>query len=196
MKKILYSFLAIAAGLMAVSCEQAHLDAIFNPDKVVAQTLGNIPGTVLAADGAAVTTTFNAADFNLDVASVYTLYAAASSSMADKAKVAADIKVDKESKTGTISISQKDINSMVYAFGGEADVPFTLFFQLVAAVSNDKGSAIASTETLSNIVSAEFTPFSTDIRDVDLYPHVWVIGASSNVGSWSFEKVFQFLYDY
>lgn len=196
MKKIIYSFLAIAAGLMAVSCEQAHIDAVFNPDKVTAQTLGTIPGAVLDAEGAAITTTFNAADFNLDVASVYTLYAAASSSMADKAKVAADIKVDRESKTGTIAINQKDINSMVYAFGGEADVPFTLFFQLISAVSNDKGAAIASTETLSNIVSAEFTPYSTDIRDVDLYPHVWVIGASSNVGSWSFEKVFQFLYDY
>ena len=196
MKKILYSFLAIAAALMAVSCEQAHIDAVFNPDKVTAQTLGNIPGAVLDADGAAITTTFNAADFNLDVASVYTLYASPASSMVDKAKVAASIDVDRESKTGKITINQKDINSMVYAFGGEADVPFTLFFQLVAAVSNDKGAAIASTETLSNIVSAEFTPYSTDIRDVDLYPHVWVIGASSNVGSWSFEKVFQFLYDY
>ena len=196
MKKILYSFLVIAAAFMAVSCEQEHIEAVFNPADITVQTLGVIPGASLASDGAAITTTFNAADFKLDVASLYTLYASASPSMADKVKMASEISVDKENRTGTISISQKDLNSVVFAFGGEADVPFTLYFQLVAALANDKGASVASTEVLSNIVSAEFTPFSTDIRDVDLYPHVWVIGASSNVGAWSFEKVFQYLYDY
>ena len=196
MKKILYSFLMIAAGLFAVSCEQAHIEEIYNPATATTQTLGNIPGAVLDAEGAAITTTFNAADFNIPVASTYTLYVSASSSMADKKKMSSDINVDKDSKTGSISISQKDLNSMIFNLGGEPEVPFTLYFQLSSAIANDKNAAIAATELLSNIVSAEFTAYNTVIRDVDLYDHVWVIGASSSVGSWSFEKVFQFLYDY
>ena len=196
MKKILYSFLLISAGLFAVSCEQAHIEEIFNPAAVTVQTLGVIPGAVLDAEGAALTTTFNAADFKIPVASTYTLYASASSDMADRKKVSATIKLDENRETGTILILQKDINSLVYNLGGEADVPFTIYFQLAAAITNDKSAAIAATEQLSNIVSAEFTPYSTVIRDVDLYEHVWAIGASSMLGGWDHKKVFQFLYDY
>ncbi|MBP5317363.1 MAG: SusE domain-containing protein [Bacteroidales bacterium] len=196
MKKILYSFLMIAAGLLAVSCDQSHIDAVFNPSAVTAQTLGNITGVTLDAEGSPVTASFNAADFKLDVASTYTLYVSASSSMADKKKMASSISVNRDNGTGSISINQKDINSMIFNLGGEADVPFTLYFQLTAAIANDKNAAIESTEQNSNIVSAEFTAYSTVIRDVDLFDHVWVIGASSSVGSWAFEKVTQFLYDY
>ena len=77
MKKILYSFLMIAAGLLAVSCDQSHIDAVFNPSAVTAQTLGNITGVTLDAEGSPVTASFNAADFKLDVASTYTLYVSA-----------------------------------------------------------------------------------------------------------------------
>ena len=196
MKKILYSFLLMAAGLFAASCEQAHIEEIFNPAAVNVQTLGVIPGAVLDSEGAALTTTFNAVDFKIPVASTYTLYASASSDMSDRKKVSASIKLDENRETGTITLLQKDLNSLVYNLGGEADVPFTIYFQLAAAIVNDKSAAIAVTEQLSNIVSAEFTPYSTVIRDVDLYDHVWAIGASSMMGGWSHDKVFQFLYDY
>ena len=196
MKKIFYSFLMIAAALAAVSCDQSHIDAVFNPAAVTAQTLGNIPGAVLDAEGEAITASFNAADFKLDVASTYALYASASSSMADKKKMSSNISMNKETGAGTITLLQKDINSMVFNLGGEADVPFTIYFQLSAAMANDKNAAIASTEQLSNIVSAEFTAYSTLIRDVDLYDHVWAIGNSAKMGNWSHEKVYQFLYDY
>ena len=196
MKKIFYSIIMIAAGLLAVSCEQSHIDAVFNPAAVTAQTLGNIPGAVLASDGEAITASFNAADFKLDVASTYTLYASASSSMADKKKMSSTISIDKETGAGSIKMLQKDINSMVFNLGGEADVPFTIYFQLSAAMANDKNAAIAATEQLSNIVSAEYTAYSTVIRDVDLYDHVWAIGNSAKMGNWSHEKVYQFLYDY
>ena len=196
MKKLFYSFLIIAAGLAAVSCEQSHIDAVFNPAAVTAQTLGSIPGVTLDAEGTPITASFNAADFKLDVATSYALYASASSSMADKKKMSATINIDKESGAGSISMLQKDINSMVFNLGGEAEVPFTIYFQLSAAMANDKNAAIASTEQLSNIVSAEFTAYSTLIRDVDLYDHVWAIGNSEQMGNWSHDKVYQFLYDY
>ena len=196
MKKIFYSLIMIAAGLLAVSCEQSHIDAVFNPAAVTAQTLGNIPGAVLSSDGEAITASFNAADFKLDVATNYALYASASSSMADKKKMSSTISIDKETGAGSIKLLQKDINSMVFNLGGEADVPFTIYFQLSAAMANDKNAAIAATEQLSNIVSAEFTAYSTVIRDVDLFDHVWAIGNSAKMGNWSHEKVYQFLYDY
>ena len=196
MKKIFYSFLLMAAGLFAASCEQAHIEEVFDPSAVDVQTLGNIPGTVLASDGPAITTTFNPADFKIDVATLYSLYASASSNMDEKKKMTATIEVDKENGTGTISMLQKDINSMVFNLGGAADEPFTIYFQMGAAIANDKSQAIASTEQLSNIVGATFTAYSTVIRDVDLYDHVWAIGNSDKTGNWSHEKVYQYLYDY
>lgn len=194
MKKILYSALIIVAGLFAASCEQEHIEAVYDPSKVTAQTLGDISGLVLDGEGEALTVNFNPADFKMAVAQSYTLYASASSDMSSKVKVASTIAI--ENGVGTIRILQKDLNSLVYALGGAADEPFTVFFQLSASLANDKNGAIASTTIDSNIVSAEFVPYSTLIKDVDLYEHVWVIGSSASVGAWSFDNVYQYLYDY
>lgn len=195
MKKILYTTLLIVAGLLMASCQQEHIDAVYDPSLMSTQTLGEIVGATLASDGEAITTTFSAADFKLPVAVNYTLFASASSDMADKVKMASSISVDQD-RIGHISLNQKDLNSMVYSLGGVADEPFTIYFQLAASMANDKNQDIVATTAYSNIVSATFTAYSTVVKDVDLFPHVWVIGASSYVGSWSFEKVYQFLYDY
>lgn len=194
MKKLLYTTLIALAGIFAASCEQEHIEAIYNPQNVKAQTLGEIQGTTLSADGPAVTTTFNPVDFNLPVSATYSFYASANESFTEKNKMASTIEV--KDGVGTISMTQKDLNSMVFALGGVADEPFTIFFKLYAYAANDKGSGVQSTEVTSNVVSANFTAFATDILDVDLYDHVWVIGASAAVGAWNFDNVHQYLYDY
>lgn len=195
MKKFIYASLIALAGLFAASCQQEHIEVVYDPSKVTVQTLGEISDFTLDAEGEAITTTFNPADYKLTVASAYTLYASASSDMAEKVKVTAAISID-ENKIGHISIKQPAMNSLVYSLGGVADEAFTVYFQLEGGLKNDKEGTIASTIIGSNIVSASFVAYSTIVKDVDLYPHVWVIGASASVGAWSHEKVYQFLYDY
>lgn len=195
MKKLFYTLLVATVGLLTASCMQEHVEAIYDPAAATAQTLASISDVVLDAEGDAITTTFNPADFKMTVASTYTLFASAASDMSDKVKASAILSVD-ESGIGHISMKQSTVNSMVFALGGEADVPFTVYFQLEGAMANDKNGAIGATMLYSNIVSATFTPYSMDIKDVDLYEHVWVIGASANVGGWSFDNVFQYLYNY
>ena len=195
MKKLLYTSLIALAGLFAASCMQEHIEVIYDPANVSVQTLGDIAGVELAADGEALTTTFNPADFKLEVASGYTLYASKSANMADKVKVSASISID-ENKIGHISIKQPAMNSLIFSMGGVADEPFTVYFQLEGGVVNDKNVIIAATIVNSNIVAATFTPYSTIILDKDLYPHVYPIGGIDILGSWSHDKVFQFIYDY
>lgn len=194
MKKLFYTSLIVIAGLFAASCEQEHIEAVYDPADVTAQTLGEISGVELSSDGEDIIATFNPADFNMAVAKSYTLYASSSADMSDKVKVSSKITVD--GGIGQIKLLQKDINSLVYALGGAADEPFTVYFQLSASIANDKNGSIASTTIQSNIVEATFTPYSTLIKDEDLYEHVWVIGNSDYTGNWSHDKVYQFLYDY
>ncbi|MBR3989156.1 MAG: SusF/SusE family outer membrane protein [Bacteroidales bacterium] len=195
MKKFLYTSLVALAGFFAVSCQQEHIEVVYDPAAVTVQTLGEFADVVLDKDGEKIVTTFAPADFKLAVATAYQLNASASSDMANKVKVSASIDID-EKGLGTISIKQTDLNALVYALGGVADEPMTLYFQLSASVATDKKAAIGATTKESNIVSAVFTPYPTVVKDVTLYDHVWVIGSSASVGSWSFEKVYQYLYDY
>ena len=196
MKKLLYTFFVAAAGLMLASCKQEHIEVVYNPDATTVQTLGNFSETVLTDGGADLVATFTPADFKIDAAKSYALYTSSAADMSDKSKMAAKISVNEDESAGQVTLSQKDLNSKILSLGGEADVPFTLYFQLGASIANDKGNAIASTEMLSNITSVKLTPYNTLILDVDTYDHVWIIGASSAVGAWSFEKVHQYLYDY
>lgn len=195
MKKLLYTSLIALAGLFAVSCQQEHIEVTYDPAAVTAQTLGVFADAELSADGDVLTTTFNPADFKMPVASNYMLYASATSDMANKVKVSATISVD-ENGIGHISIKQPTMNSLIFSLGGVAEEAFTVYFQLEGGLVNDKNSFIAGTVVNSNVASATFVAYSTVVKDVDLYPHVWVIGASANVGAWSHEKVYQFLYDY
>lgn len=193
MKKFIYISLMALAGLFT-SCVQEHIDVVYNPDNVVAQSLGEIQGAVLAADGAAVTATFNPADFGISVGTNYELYVAADAAFTNSNKITATI-ADTDGN-GSISIAQKDLNSAILNLGGVADENFTLYFKLMAFVKTDKSQNAAGTAIESNVVSATFVPYNMDVKDVDTYEHVWVIGAASKVGAWSHDKVYQFLYDY
>lgn len=193
MKKFIYISLMALAGLFT-SCVQEHIDVVYNPDNVVAQSLGEIQGAALVADGAAVTATFNPADFGISVGTNYELYVAADAAFTNSNKITATI-ADTDGN-GSISIAQKDLNSAILNFGGVADENFTLYFKLMAFVKTDKSQNAAGTAIESNVVSATFVPYNMDVKDVDTYEHVWVIGAASKVGAWSHDKVYQFLYDY
>lgn len=192
MKKHLSTiFAALAVGLATVSCVDEKLLTVYDPANVTAQTLGEIPGGTLSAEGADITASYNEADFNLSAPAGYTLYAAQSGTdFAEKAKLNASI------GDGKITITQKDLNNLILNFGGEADAEFSLDFVLEGYLLNDKNAAIANTTVASNKVTSVFVPYSANRLDVDIYDHVWIIGASASVGAWSHGKVYQYLYNY
>ena len=193
MKKLLYSALIAITGLCAASCVQEHIDVVYDPSQVTAQTLGNFEGVTLAEDGAAITGTYNAAEFGSGLASVYELYAAASQDMAGKSKIGATI------ADGNISFSQKELNTLILNLGGEADSPFTLYFQLLSYLKSDKSLAIESTMLCSNVVSATFVPYNAELRDSDKYPVAYIPGGYQVHGDQGSGWVFtdeQYLYDY
>ena len=193
MKKFFKYLGVILAGALALSsCAEEEL-AIYNPEIVADQTLGEIKGTALNADGDAITTTYTEVDFGLNVPVVYSLNVAAHGAAEINTKLAATI------SGGNISFAQKDLNSILLNMGAEADTEFSLDFQLVASLANDKGAAISDTESsvrYSNVVTASFVPYSTTVLDVDKYDLIWIIGAAMSVGAWSHGNVFQYLYNY
>lgn len=192
MKRIFNVVLAVLlGGAMFTSCSDEEL-VTFHPDATTAQTLGAITGCTLNADGAAITSTYVEADFGVTAPVGYTLYMADSENFDEPVKVTATI------GGGTITMTQKEINSKILNFGAEAETEYTAYFRLTAELLNDKGAAISTegSSMVSNVVAATFVPYNMEILDVDAYEHVWVIGAAASVGGWSHDAVHQYLYDY
>lgn len=187
MKKILYIASMALAGVFATSCIDNSEDLVtYNPDTVVAPTLGNIDGTTLASDGSALKVSYTDVDYGMSCAKAYTLYASATEDFATVEKVSATI------SGGSISIAQSTINTSILNLGGAADAEFKVYLRLSAWMANDKSSGISKTLSTSNIVSAVFTPYNVLLLDKDVYEHVWVQG---DYCGWDHSKS-QFLYDY
>lgn len=193
MKKFFKYLGAVLAGAIALSsCVEEEI-TVFNPDAGTVQTLGEISGVALSADGSDLTTTYNAVDFGISVPVVYVL------NIAKTGAETIDTKLTCTIADGNISIKQKDLNSALLNMEATAGAEFSVDFQLVASLANDKGAAITDDESYvkySNVVTAVFVPYSTTILDVDKYEHIYVIGAAESVGAWSHGNVFQYLYNY
>ena len=76
MKKLISIALIAVVGLLAWSCSDDNIVAVYNPDNVTAQTLGDVTGTTLTPDGEPIVINFSGVDFGLDVPASYTLYVA------------------------------------------------------------------------------------------------------------------------
>ncbi len=186
MKKILYSSIIALAGLFAVSCETINEKVIFNPDDVVAPTVGELAGGVLAKGGESIELTFGSSDFNLDVASGYELQASLTEDFAKIGKVAADI------ADGKAVITQKNLNTTLLNLGIAPETEALVYFRLASFLVNEKNAAVADSYVYSNVISAKFTPYNAIVAEKDAYEHVWVIG---DYCGWSHETT-QFLYNY
>lgn len=188
MKKIYSIVLSLFAVLAVASCVEEKL-TVFNPEVSKAQVLGEIAGCTLAEDGENLTVAFDSASFSVATPVGYSFYMAPSGSE-EGTKLTSTI------ADGTISVKQKDLNSAILALEFEAGVEVALDFWLIATLNNDKGAAIAGSEIKSNVVTAKFVAYSTDVNDVDKYEHVWIIGNSATIGGWDHGKVYQYLYNY
>ena len=187
MKKLLSIALFAWAGLALTACEQDHIDAQYIPGSVVAPVAGEVTGAgALAVDGPAVTVAYTQPDFGWQAATACTLYAALSETMEDRQPVA--VSAGPEVLTATA----KDLNAALINAGGEPGTETAVYLQIGFSMIDSKGAAIEGTESLSNIISALFTPYNAEVLDVDLYNHVWIIG---DYCGWDFANS-QFLYDY
>ena len=184
MKKLLYSILALA-GVAFTSCTQEHIDVQYIPGNVVAPVLGNIEGCELSEDGADITVEFTKADFGVATSTAHNLYVAKSEDMADMKKAKATF------GEGVITMTQADLNVVALDFG-EAGTEVTLYFAIQANLNTDKGSVVAGSESMSNVVAATFKSFVADVLPSEKFDKVWVIG---NYCGWAHDKT-QFLFDY
>lgn len=185
MKKLFYSIIALA-GILTASCSTDADKLVFDPSISVAPALGTLNGTTLASDGADLTFEFTQPTYNIDAAKLYTLYVSDSQDFTKQEKLAATV------SGTTVTVKQSALNSAILNLGGVADAEFTIYLRLDSWVANNKNTAIESSLTQSNVISATFVPYNQLILDKDVYEHVWVQG---DYCGWSHDKS-QFLYNY
>ncbi len=186
MKKFLYSSLIALAGLFAVSCETERDLAIFDSDQVVAPTVGELAGGNLSKDGADIELAFGEVDFGFNASTSYVLKASLSEDFAQSIKVNATIAEEK------VTIKQADLNAALLNLGAAIDQEVSVYFRLEVTMMTDKNTAIESTATYSNVISAVLVPYNAIVPEKDSYDHVWVIGEYCG---WNHGKT-QFLYNY
>ena len=185
MKKLFYTIIAFA-GILAASCSTDEDKLVFDPSSSVAPTLGTMAGTTLSSDGADLTFEFTEPSYNIDAAKIYTLYISDSQDFSKQEKLAATV------SGTTVTVKQSALNSAILNLGGVADAEFTVYLRLDSWVANNKNTAVESSLTQSNVISATFVPYSQLILDKDIYDHVWVMG---DYCGWSHDNS-QFLYNY
>ncbi len=185
MKKLFYTIIAFA-GILAASCTTDADKIVFDPSSSVAPSLGTLAGTTLASDGADLTFEFTQPTYNIDAAKLYTLYISDSQDFTKQEKLAATV------SGTTVTVKQSALNSAILNLGGVADAEFTVYLRLDSWVANSKNTAVETSLTQSNVISAIFVPYNQMILDKDVYEHVWVQG---DYCGWSHDKS-QFLYNY
>ena len=185
MKKLFYTIIAFA-GILAASCSTDEDKLVFDPSSSVAPSLGTLAGTTLASDGADLTFEFTQPTYNIDAAKLYTLYISDSQDFTKQEKLAATV------SGTTVTVKQSALNSAILNLGGMADAEFTVYLRLDSWVANNKNTAVETSLTQSNVISATFVPYNQLILDKDVYDHVWVQG---DYCGWSHDKS-QFLYNY
>ena len=185
MKKLFYSIIALA-GILAASCSTDEDKLVFDPSASVAPALGTLSGTTLASDGTDLTFEFTQPTYNVDAAKLYTLYVSDSQDFTKQEKLAATV------SGTTVTVKQSALNSVILNLGGVADAEFTVYLRLDSWLANNKNTAVETSLTQSNVISATFVPYNQLILDKDVYDHVWVQG---DYCGWSHDKS-QFLYNY
>jgi len=189
MKKYLSIALIAVLGLFAWSCSDDNVVAVYNPDNVTAQTLGDVTGVTLAPDGDPITISFSEVDFGLGVPVSYTLYVAKAGTNFDPSqKVAATVDTEK----GTLTIKQSDLNTALLNLGASSDADFDVEFKLVSNALSDKNVAIESTTTASAVKTATFRVYEATLLDKDVYEIVYIQG---DYAGWNFDNC-QYLYNY
>lgn len=187
MRKLFNIAILALAGATLASCEQEHIDAQYLPENVVAPVLGNIAGGELTDGGESVTIDYTVTDYGVKTAVSYTLFVdLEGNDFAAQQKVAASI------AAGKITVTAKDMNTAIINAGGEKEAAVAAEFKLVSYMCSDKGAANEATMAESNVVKATFTTYNTEIRPVDKFAHVWIIG---DYCGWSHDAS-QYLYDY
>ena len=190
MNKIIKGSLGLlAAAFLAAGCvDQRAPMAIYDPANTTAPTLSDIAAVSLSPDGEDIVIDFGKADYGINCAVRYTLYASVTSDFEKSEVMAATI------SDGKATMTQKSLNSYILNEGGVPDQECTVYFRLHSDMSNDQNTAISNTELSSNIASGVFVPYDMLVSDKDTYKYIYVIGTYCN---WGFtDPTIQFLFNY
>ena len=189
MKKLLYSILALAGVTMA-SCTQEHVEVQYVPGNVVAPILGDIGDLQLKEGNSDITIDYVKADFGLPAVSADVLYVSVSEDMSSKRRVNAKF------EDGVITVTNLDLNTAINNAGATPEEATQAYFAIISSLVTDKGAIISSSEVMSNIVSANVTPFLSEIIPSLKYGKMYVVGSFNNWDHVAVEQNFDFLYDY
>ena len=189
MKKLLYSILALAGVTMA-SCTQEHVEVQYIPGNVVAPILGDIGDLQLKEGNSDITIDYVKADFGLPAVSADVLYVSVSEDMSSKRRVNAKF------EDGVITVTNLDLNTAINNAGATPEEATQAYFAIISSLVTDKGAIISNSEVMSNIVSANVTPFLSEIIPSLKYGKMYVVGSFNNWDHPTVEQNFDFLYDY
>lgn len=178
------------AGLLFASCEnESH--PVYDSKAAEAPEVMPFQGRALDLKGEDLEVIFKPADFHVQVPVNYSF--TVTSKVLDG--INQEIKSTIDPK-GTIKFTQKDLNTALLNLGATPEEPFEAEYRVVAGLKDDKGAVIGSTVIESKGVLVSFTPYAADLLDVDVYKHVWIIGAGQSIGGWGFDTIEQYLYEY
>ena len=181
MKNILAKILSGALLLGAFACNELE-QTVYVPDNAVAPVLNSIDvaQSVLVEDGTYGTAKFTPADYGMNFAVQYVLYADPLSSDFSSEKRVASLNYSETVKP-EITIPANALNSILISAGLPANEEVEVNFRIKSVVQGESGAVAGIADLVSNGLSAKVTPFEAEKE----YPMVWLPGTANG---WTHSK--------
>lgn len=181
MKNILAKILSGALLLGAFACSELE-HTVYVPENAVAPVLNSIDvaQSVLVEDGTYGTAKFTPADYGMNFAVQYVLFADPLSSDFSSEKRVASLNYS-AGMDPQISIPANALNSILISAGLPANEETEVNFRIKSVVQGESGAVSGIADLVSNGLSSKVTPFEAEKE----YPKVWLPGSANG---WSHQK--------
>mgnify|MGYP002623875715 CR=1 FL=1 len=191
MKKILEKILSGALLLGAFACNELE-QTIYVPENAVSPVLKSIDvaQSVLVEDGTYGTATFTPANYGMNFAVQYVLYADPVSSDFSSEKKVASLNYTDQIKP-EITIKANDLNAILISAGLPAGEEAEVNFRVKSVVQGENGAVSGIAALVSNGIAAKVTPFEAEKE----YPKVWLPGTANGWNHQKAQHLFNFAED-
>lgn len=181
MKNIFAKILSGALLLGAFACSELE-HTLYVPENAVAPVLNSIDvaQSVLVEDGTYGTAKFTPADYGMNFAVQYVLFADPLSSDFSSEKRVASLNYS-AGMDPQISIPANALNSILISAGLPANEETVVNFRIKSVVQGESGAVSGIADLVSNGLSSKVTPFEAEKE----YPKVWLPGSANG---WSHQK--------
>ena len=180
--------MAGALLLGAFACNELE-QTVYVPDNAVAPVLNSIDvaQSVLVEDGTYGTAKFTPADYGMNFAVQYVLYADPLSSDFSSEKRVASLNYS-AGMDPQISIPANALNSILISAGLPANEETEVNFRIKSVVQGESGAVSGIADLVSNGLSSKVTPFEAEKE----YPKVWLPGSANGWNHGKAQHLFNF----